>query len=257
MKYLALFCAALLLITGVRLFGRQDEHRISIETKGVNRGAKPSPGFVPFPEDVVLFSAEAWQARLGCETSSLHYIGYSTQPDSRFFVIRDGKNERLYEVGDALPGQGGARIISVDEQRILIRDAQNIHVLCHDALPTVKNHPVLFHNNEDEKIYSSQIGDVSPVVNSKGIVTGYRLQACHRYCWLLKSLSLQVGDIITSVQGRPVAGLSLLQIKDRMMSQQQDISITVERAGRSQSISLPWSTIKPLLAMANKAFSHE
>ncbi|QLK63788.1 hypothetical protein GE278_23585 (plasmid) [Enterobacteriaceae bacterium Kacie_13] len=263
MKSIALFFTLLLFIVCIRVYwggiltGGTDELANMTRLLSV----RETVDNVPFPEDVLPFSPAEWQQRFGCGGESQRYIGYTAQSQLSLAVIQDGQHERLYELGDALGGEEQQRIIALDEQRIVLRSPKGIRVMCRngvttEALPTPTSTATVA-IPVTGKIYASPMGEVAQVMDPQGKVTGYRLQQCQRYCWLLKSLSLQTGDVITVVQGTPVTNLTFTQIKDQIMTQQQDIQLTVERAGQMQQITLPWRNIQPLTRFMPGASHHE
>lgn len=251
-KLIALFGASLLIIGSARFFEQQLSTMDIVGSLVAPSGSTARPvKFTPLPEDVLPFSANDLQKRYGCETSSSRFIGFTTRPGTPLAVLRDGVNETLYALGDALPGKDVRRVIWLDAQRLIVRKEKGIDVLCRDGTKVlaaqVVSPPPSQPAPQSEKVWSSALGEISQVVNSQGAITGYRLQQCRRYCWLLKQASLQTGDVITAVQGIPVTNLSITQIKDTAMKQQQDIHLTVERAGQQHQITLPWSRIAPMM----------
>lgn len=226
------------------------------------------------PEDVFPFSAKTWQARYGCTVKDARYIGASSQPSLEFAVVRSGKNEHIYMLGETLEaGSLTGRIIWLDSERIIIRNRQKISVLCREkferhaakpahepsaasALPPVSSAAqVSGHNNDiaqtitPRKVYRSPAGTVATVSDAQGKVAGFRLEDCHRFCWLLKQYSIEKGDVITSVQGVSVADFSEITLNELILAQKNDVELNIEREGQTRTVTLPWKRIAPLIRL--------
>lgn len=254
------------------------QHTEVTGTASIESASLPHSKFNAFPEDVFPFNADLLQNRLGCHQGNSRYIGYSLSSQKLLTVIRTESKDGLYTLGDALPGSDSLRIIWTDAKRVILHSADGIQILCRETNNNgkaggaannlssesqtspregrkqgSKPHDITTQRSSSEinaqVIYNTDMGKLAGVTNHEGKVVGYQLISCQQYCWLLKKVNIQPGDIITNIQGEPIFGLSMKQIKDKVMSQHQDIRISISRNGQEKQVVLPWQTLEPLLSI--------
>lgn len=238
-------------------FWQQDPAVSGLNTAVRQTDIKQTVRRVAIPEDTLAISGRYWQARNGCQDGNVRYIGYSEQNKQRFAVVSSQGKEQIYSVGDALAESAQPRVISLDERAVVLRYPDRVAVLCHEqqqktAVTASLSTAVAPVSVPRPAVARFEFGVIARVSNAQGQVTGYRLQQCLHYCWLMRQFSIQEGDVLTSIQGITVDKLSAKQMRAMLTDKDADISLTLLRNGQSKVVMLPLQKISPLLHLLGK-----
>lgn len=225
--------------------------------------------FPEIAEDTLNSTGRYWHKRNGCFHGDIYYSGYVKWGHQRIAVILNKGQQQLYMIGDSVDGRETARVISLDDQYIVLRYPTRISVLCRefdkDTSKTILATSVTTSSATEvsaipasvstdhiaQQVYHSDLGTIAPVIGSQGEIRGYRLQECRQYCWLLRYLDLKESDVLISIQGKDVSGMSLQQITNTLIQSGQDIELSLLRDGKPKIVSLPWKKISELLHLAS------
>lgn len=228
------------------------------------------------PLDVLPFSPSVLHHRLGCMTSGVKFIGFSGRPEGRFAIIQGQGYEKIYATGDSIPAPVGGRILWMDPERLILRNSEGVKVLCRDdhdvqysailaekPVATGKVEPlapdiVVAPPHSSSSVASlvaprkSVKAKVTPEVQLKPAASdvaasGYRIKNCRSYCWLLRMVSLQEGDIIQTIQGHPVREFNRSQLRELLEDNSQDITLTLIRDGHPLTQTISGNALSSLL----------
>jgi type II secretory pathway component PulC len=244
-------------------------HELPVDSEGRQDTIRLAPTYL-LPADVFPFQADTWQQKSGCMKTPMKYVGVSTHGTHSFAIVNSGGKGKIYVLGDAVENKKKeSRIIWLDRERILLRQLNQVNVLCRERLipsgneqsvqiskvnepslqPVAKENEVeksLIDNTQRPALYKSSLGTVAAVPDDHGEIAGYRLQNCYRYCWLLKQLSLQVDDVVTAIQGKAIINMTEENLKKLIMEHKTDVELTIERNGELHIITIPWKKIAPM-----------
>jgi len=180
-------------------------------------------------------------------------VGVAVLPDPHrsLAILQAGNAERVYRVGDRLPG--GARIVAVHPNSVVVRYQGVLQALSfsHNSLgppqptllyPARPSSPSLAQN------LLAHPSDLMNYLRPIPVYTGGRFSGIRLYpgpnASLFKRVGLRPGDVLTAVNGvtltNPLQGYNLIQ---HFAAQHVPIILNIERNGTSLVISLPSSSV--------------
>lgn len=165
-------------------------------------------------------------------------------------IIASGNQDKVYSVGDTLPG--GASVEAVLADRVLLRRAGRLETL---RLPRESADSGISYDEPraDESQTFSDVGELreeivenptrlselvrySPVLQD-GEIRGYRLYP-GRDRARFAELGLQPGDVVTAINGTELSDPGRAVEMLNSLTDQSSITLTVERGGTQQEITL-------------------
>ncbi|MGC6061992.1 hypothetical protein [Enterobacter kobei] len=240
---------------------------------------RPDEHYVQLPLDVLPFSASVLHHRLGCMASGVKFIGFSGKPGGQFAIIQGQGRENIFTPGDSLSAPDDKRIIWMDRQHLILRSTRDIAVLCRedtDNYPAISaakpaamskdeplasdivvtpSHflaPVTSSTAPLKSVTTEVTSEVQPKPATSGLTgSGYRIKNCRSYCWLLHMVSLQEGDVIQTIQGRPVREMNRSQLTHLIEDNRQGITLTLVRDGHPLTQTIPGNVLSSLLAFVS------
>lgn len=211
------------------------------------------------PEDAFEFSPAKWQTKFGCDNNNMQYVGYSGHLSPDVSILKVSGKDKVYQLGDLVTNEQGSnyRIIWIDHDRTILSDAREIIVKCkivpkEETSKKIKNEK----KNSDERtkkiessIIKSTLGSITKVDSSEAHGGGYKLNECYKYCWLLKRLNIERGDVIKAIDGKNVISFDEEKLKEYITNKRTDIKVTIERNGKEEVIDIAYKTFWPIVRL--------
>jgi general secretion pathway protein C len=180
-------------------------------------------------------------------------VGVAVLPEPRLSlaILQTGNVERVYRVGERLPG--GARIVAVHPDSVVVRYQGVLQAFSftHKNLGAFQPTPSYPARAGSPSLAENLLAHPSNLMNYLRpipVYTGGRFSGIRLYpgpnASLFERVGLRPGDVLTAVNGvtltNPLQGYNLIQ---RFAAQHVPIILNIERNGTSLVISLPSSSV--------------